>query len=71
MCGQAHVDSLGPAAKCQKDVRQYSLWFRVRKSVLGRHGSATNRVALTSRPSHIPMPEALELELAFLEYRLK
>lgn len=30
-----------------------------------------NRVALTSRPSHVPTAEALELELAFLEYWLK
>jgi hypothetical protein len=29
------------------------------------------RVALTSRPTHVPTPEALELELAFLEYWLK
>jgi dienelactone hydrolase len=29
------------------------------------------RVALTSRPTHRPTPEALELELAFLEYWLK
>lgn len=30
-----------------------------------------NRVALTSRKSHVPTAEALELELAFLEYWLK
>lgn len=30
-----------------------------------------NRVALTSRKTHIPTPEALELELSFLEYWLK
>ncbi len=30
-----------------------------------------NRVAMTARPRHIPTPEALELELAFLEYCLK
>lgn len=30
-----------------------------------------NRVALTSRATHRPTPEALELELAFLEYWLK
>jgi hypothetical protein len=30
-----------------------------------------NRVALTGRKGHIPTPEALELELAFLEYWLK
>ena len=30
-----------------------------------------NRVALTSRVGHIPTPEALALELAFLEYWLK
>ena len=30
-----------------------------------------NRVALTSRVGHIPTPEALELELAFLEFWLK
>jgi dienelactone hydrolase len=30
-----------------------------------------NRVAMTARPRHIPTPEALELELAFLEYWLK
>jgi dienelactone hydrolase len=30
-----------------------------------------NRVALTARPTHVPTPEALELELAFLEYWLK
>jgi dienelactone hydrolase len=29
------------------------------------------RVALTSRPTHVPTPESLELELAFLEYWLK
>jgi len=29
------------------------------------------RVAMTARPSHVPTPEALELELAFLEYWLK
>ncbi|MCY2987771.1 MAG: sialidase [Planctomycetota bacterium] len=29
------------------------------------------RVALTARPSHVPTAEALELELAFLEYWLK
>jgi dienelactone hydrolase len=29
------------------------------------------RVALTSRPTHTPTPEALELELSFLEYWLK
>jgi dienelactone hydrolase len=29
-----------------------------------------NRVALTSRAGHVPSPEALELELAFLEYWL-
>jgi len=30
-----------------------------------------NRAALTARKGHIPTPEALELELAFLEYWLK
>jgi dienelactone hydrolase len=30
-----------------------------------------NRVAMTARPSHVPTAEALELELAFLEYWLK
>ncbi|MCI0360368.1 MAG: S9 family peptidase [Planctomycetaceae bacterium] len=30
-----------------------------------------NRVAMTGRPSHVPTAEALELELAFLEYWLK
>jgi hypothetical protein len=30
-----------------------------------------NRVAMTARPRHVPTPEALELELAFLEYWLK
>jgi dienelactone hydrolase len=30
-----------------------------------------NRVALTARPTHVPTPEALELELAFLEYWLR
>jgi hypothetical protein len=30
-----------------------------------------HRVALTARPTHVPTPEALELELAFLEYWLK
>jgi dienelactone hydrolase len=30
-----------------------------------------DRVAMTSRKSHIPTPEALEIELAFLEYWLK
>jgi len=30
-----------------------------------------NRVAMTSRAIHVPTPEALELELAFLEYWLK
>jgi hypothetical protein len=30
-----------------------------------------NRVAMTARPRHIPTPEALELELTFLEYWLK
>ncbi|MGA2032502.1 MAG: hypothetical protein ABSG68_09615 [Thermoguttaceae bacterium] len=29
------------------------------------------RVALTSRPTHVPTPEALEQELAFLEYWLR
>lgn len=29
------------------------------------------RVAMTSRPTHVPTPEALELELTFLEYWLK
>jgi dienelactone hydrolase len=29
------------------------------------------RVAMTARPSHVPTPEALEIELAFLEYWLK
>ena len=29
------------------------------------------RVAMTARPTHVPTPEALELELAFLEYWLK
>ena len=29
------------------------------------------RAALTARPTHVPTPEALELELAFLEYWLK
>ena len=31
----------------------------------------TNRVAMTARHGHIPTPEALELELAFMEYWLK
>src|SRR5436309_16088368 len=35
--------------------------------VLGHKG----RVALTARATHVPTPEALELELAFLEYFLK
>jgi len=30
-----------------------------------------HRVAMTARPTHVPTPEALELELAFLEYWLK
>jgi hypothetical protein len=30
-----------------------------------------NRVFLTARKTHVPTPEALELELAFLEYFLK
>ena len=30
-----------------------------------------NRVAMTSRSGHIPTPEALEIELTFLEYWLK
>lgn len=30
-----------------------------------------NRVFLTSRKTHVPTPEALELELTFLEYHLK
>lgn len=30
-----------------------------------------NRVAMTSRKTHVPTPEALELELAFLEHWLK
>jgi dienelactone hydrolase len=30
-----------------------------------------NRVALTARKTHIPTPEALELEIDFLEYHLK
>jgi hypothetical protein len=30
-----------------------------------------DRVAMTARPSHVPTPEALEVELAFLEYWLK
>jgi dienelactone hydrolase len=30
-----------------------------------------NRVAMTARKGHIPTPEALEIELAFLEYWLK
>ena len=30
-----------------------------------------NRVALTARQGHVPTAEALELELAFLEYWLK
>jgi hypothetical protein len=30
-----------------------------------------NRVAMTARSRHVPTPEALELELAFLEYWLK
>ncbi|HLJ11435.1 MAG TPA: sialidase, partial [Planctomycetaceae bacterium] len=29
------------------------------------------RVAMTARPTHVPTPEALELELAFLDYWLK
>jgi dienelactone hydrolase len=29
------------------------------------------RVAMTARPTHVPTPEALEIELAFLEYWLK
>lgn len=32
---------------------------------------AKNRVFLTARPTHVPTPAALELELAFLEYFLK
>ncbi len=35
--------------------------------LLGRR----NRVAMTARPTHVPTPEALELELAFVEYWLK
>ena len=35
--------------------------------VLGR----TDRVFLTARKTHVPTAEALELELAFLEYFLK
>jgi dienelactone hydrolase len=35
--------------------------------LLGHKG----RVAMTARPSHVPTPEALEIELAFLEYWLK
>jgi hypothetical protein len=30
-----------------------------------------NRVAMTARQPHVPTPEALALELAFLEYWLK
>jgi len=30
-----------------------------------------HRVALTARPTHVPTPEALQMELAFLEYWLK
>ncbi len=30
-----------------------------------------HRVALTARPTHVPTPEALEVELAFLEYWLR
>lgn len=30
-----------------------------------------NRVCMTARPTHVPTPEALELELTFLEYWLK
>lgn len=30
-----------------------------------------DRVAMTSRPTHVPTPAALEMELAFLEYWLK
>lgn len=30
-----------------------------------------NRVAMTARPTHAPTPDALEIELAFLEYWLK
>ena len=30
-----------------------------------------HRVAMTARPTHVPTPEALEIELAFLEYWLK
>jgi hypothetical protein len=30
-----------------------------------------NRVAMTARPTHVPTPDALEIELAFLEYWLK
>jgi hypothetical protein len=30
-----------------------------------------NRVAMTARRTHVPTPEALEIELAFLEYWLK
>jgi dienelactone hydrolase len=32
---------------------------------------APNRVAMTARKTHVPTPEALEIELAFLEYWLK
>ena len=31
----------------------------------------SQRVAMTARPTHVPTPEALELELSFLEYWLK
>ena len=31
----------------------------------------SDRVAMTARPTHVPTAEALELELAFLEYWLK
>jgi len=38
---------------------------------LNRRLGRENRVALTQRKSHVPTPEALELELRFLEYFLK
>ncbi len=41
--------------------------LRAVNELLGYH----DRVAMTSRPRHVPTPAALELELAFLEYWLK
>ncbi len=41
--------------------------LRAVNQVLGHN----DRVAMTARPTHVPTPAALELELAFLEYWLK